>query len=108
MGSIEAAYVSISRYMIENWRDLTWFPLWYGGIPFQNTYPPFLHTSVALAAGLFRTSPAHAHHIVTALLYCPGPTPLYALALRLSGSRSMSFWVAWLYSIISPCLFLMP
>ena len=41
MGSIEAAYISISRYMIENWRDLTWFPLWYGGIPFQNTYRVF-------------------------------------------------------------------
>ena len=47
MGSIEAAYISISRYMLENWRDLTWFPLWYGGIPFQNTYPPLLHALVA-------------------------------------------------------------
>ena len=35
MGSIEAAFISISRYMLDNWRDLTWFPLWYGGIPFQ-------------------------------------------------------------------------
>ena len=48
MGSIEAAYISISRYMLENWRDLTWFPLWYGGIPFQNTYPPLLHALVAV------------------------------------------------------------
>jgi hypothetical protein len=108
MGSIEAAYISISRYMIENWRDLTWFPLWYGGIPFQNTYPPLLHAVVALAAVLFRISPAHAHHIVTAIFYCLGPIALYALALRLSGSRLTSFWIAWVYSIISPCLFLMP
>jgi hypothetical protein len=108
MGSIEAAYISISRYMIENWHDLTWFPLWYGGIPFQNTYPPFLHVLVALAAVLFRISPAQAHHIVTAIFYCLGPIALYALALRLTGSRSTSFWVAWFYSIISPCLFLMP
>ena len=93
MGSIEAAYISISRYMIENWRDLTWFPLWYGGIPFQNTYPPLLHAVVALAAVLFRISPAHAHHIVTAIFYCLGPVALYALALRLTGSRSASFWV---------------
>jgi hypothetical protein len=108
MGSIEAAYISISRYMIENWGDLTWFPLWYGGIPFQNTYPPFLHALVALAAVLFRISPAHAHHIVTAIFYCLGPLALYALALRLTGSRSASFWLSWFYSIISPCLFLMP
>jgi hypothetical protein len=108
MGSIEAAYISISRYMIENWRDLTWFPLWYGGIPFQNTYPPLLHAVVALAAVLFRISPAHAHHIVTAIFYCLGPVALYALALRLTGSRVASFLAGWIYSIISPCLFLMP
>ena len=108
MGSIEAAYIALSRYMIQNWRDLTWFPLWYGGIPFQNTYPPFLHAVVASASVLFRISPAHAHHIVTAIFYCLGPVALYALALRLSGSRWASFWVGWLYSLISPCLFLMP
>ena len=108
MGSIEAAYIAISRYMIGNWRDLSWFPLWYGGIPFQNTYPPFLHTLVALAAAAFRISPAHAHHIVTAIFYCLGPVVLYALALRLTGSRWYSFCGAWIYSILSPCLFLMP
>jgi hypothetical protein len=108
MGSIEAAYLAISRYMIENWTDLTWFPLWYGGIPFQNSYPPFLHAVVALAAALFRISPAHAHHIVTAAFYCLGPVAVYALALRLTGSRWASFWAGWIYSIISPCLFLMP
>ena len=108
MGSIEAAYIAISRYMIENWRDLTWFPLWYGGIPFQNSYPPFLHAVVALASGLFRISPALAHHIVTAIFYCLGPVALYALALRLTGSRWSSFWAGWIYSLISPCLLLMP
>ncbi len=108
MWSIEGAYIAISRYMIENWRDLTWFPLWYGGIPFQNTYPPFLHAVVALAAVTFRTSPAHAHHVVTATFYCLGPVALYALALRLTGSRWYSFWAAWIYSIISPSLFLLP
>src|ERR1700726_809307 len=73
MGSIEAAYISISRYMIENWRDLTWFPLWYGGIPFQNSYPPLLHAIVAVTAGAFRISPALSHHVVTAFMYCVGP-----------------------------------
>jgi hypothetical protein len=108
MWSIEGAYISISRYMIENWRDLTWFPLWYGGIPFQNTYPPFLHALVALAAVSFRMSPAHAHHVVTAVFYCLGPVALYALALRLTGSHWYGFWAGWIYSIISPSLFLLP
>lgn len=108
MGSIEAAYIAISRYMIGNWRDLTWFPLWYGGIPFQNTYPPFLHAIVALVAAAFRISVAHSHHIVTAFFYCCGPIALYALALRFTGSRWYSFVAVWIYSIFSPCLFLMP
>ncbi len=108
MGSIEAAYIAISRYMIGNWRDLTWFPLWYGGIPFQNTYPPFLHAVVALVAAAFRISIAHSHHIVTAFFYCCGPVTLYALAVRLTGSRWYSFVAVWMYSIFSPCLFLMP
>ncbi|HLK22902.1 MAG TPA: hypothetical protein VKT81_28345 [Bryobacteraceae bacterium] len=108
MGSIEAAYIAISRYMIGNWRDLTWFPLWYGGIPFQNTYPPFLHAVVAVTAAAFRISVAHSHHIVTAFFYCAGPIALYALALRLCGSRWYSFVAVWIYSIFTPSLFLMP
>jgi len=107
MGSIEAAFISISRYMGENWRDLTWFPLWYGGIPFQNTYPPLLHAIVAATAGVFRISPALAHHAVTACMYCAGPVTLYFLAARLTGSRWCGFWAGWMYSIFSPSYFLM-
>jgi hypothetical protein len=107
MGSIEAAFISISRYMLDNWRDLTWFPLWYGGIPFQNSYPPLLHAIVAVIAGTFRISPALAHHAVTACMYCAGPLSLYFLALRLSGSRWYAFWAGWIYSIFSPSYFLM-
>lgn len=108
MGSIEAAYIAISRYMTANWRDLSWFPLWYGGIPFQNTYPPLLHASVALASVIASISPARAYHFMTALFYCLGPVALYALAVRLTKSRWCGFWSAWIYSILSPCLFLMP
>ena len=106
MGSIEAAYVSISRYLIENWRDLSWFPLWYGGIPFQNTYPPLLHVIVACAAAWLRISPALAHHAVTAFFYCLGPVALYALAVRLTRSRWYGFWAGLLYSVLSPSAFL--
>ncbi|HEY6392239.1 MAG TPA: hypothetical protein VIX89_13220 [Bryobacteraceae bacterium] len=107
MGSIEAAFISISRYMLDNWRDLTWFPLWYGGIPFQNTYPPLLHGIVAATAGAFRISPASAYHAVTACMYCAGPAALYFLAVRLTGSRWYAFWAGWIYSIFSPSYFLM-
>ena len=106
MGSIEAAYISISRYMLENWRDLTWFPLWYGGIPFQNTYPPLLHALVAGFAAVAGVSPARAHHAVTAMFYCLGPVAVYFLALRLTSSRWFSFWAGLVYSVLSPVGFL--
>src|SRR5271166_3301629 len=106
MGSIEAAYISISHYILDNWRDLTWFPLWYGGIPFQNTYPPLLHFVVAGFAAFAGVSVARAHHIVTAVFYCLGPLTVYLLALRLTGSRWYSFWAGLAYSIVSPSAFL--
>ena len=52
MGSIEGAYIAIARYASQNRGDLSWFPLWYAGIPYQNTYPPLLHLIVAAWAYL--------------------------------------------------------
>jgi len=68
MGSIEAAYIGISRYMLAHWHDYSWFPVWYAGIPAQNTYPPLLHWIVALVALLRGISPVHSHHWVTAIV----------------------------------------
>ena len=108
MGSIEAAYIGISRYMLAHWWDFSWFPVWYAGIPAQNTYPPLLHWMVALAALLRGISPAHAHHWVTAILYCLGPVALFALTLRLSGSPRAAFIAGAIYSALSPSEWLMP
>ena len=66
VGSIAGAYVSIARYISANWGDLTWSPLWYGGVPFQNMYPPLLHVIVAAVVSLTGISPALAHNAVTA------------------------------------------
>jgi len=108
MSSIEGAYIGLARYIAANWPDLSWFPLWYGGIPFQNTYPPLLHLTVAAAAKLFGIAPALAYHAVTAVFYSLGPVTLFFLALRISKSRVYSFAAAALYSLISPAAFLIP
>ncbi len=106
--SIEAAYIAISRYVLENWRDLSWFPLWYAGIPFQNTYPPLLHWLVALAAGAAGISPALAHHAVTASLYCLGSVTVFGLALKLCDDRRTALTAGVLYSLFSPSAWLAP
>src|SRR5574341_2448016 len=66
MGSIEGAYIAIARYASQNWFDLSWFPLWYAGIPYQNTYPPLLHLIVAAFSTVTGLSAAHAYHAVIA------------------------------------------
>jgi hypothetical protein len=106
MGSIEGAYIGISRYAMTHWRDLTWFPLWYDGIPYQNTYPPLLHLGVAFIAWVRGITPAHAYHWTTALAYCLGPVTLFALVRRLSGSRWAGFVAGLIYSTLSPSAWL--
>jgi len=108
MGSIEGAYIGISRYMLAHWHDYSWFPVWYAGIPSQNTYPPLLQWIVSFAAILGGTSTAHAYHWVTALLYCLGPVTLFAMILRLAGSVRAAFIAGALYSAISLSDWLIP
>jgi hypothetical protein len=108
MSSIEGAYIGLARYIAGNWPDLSWFPLWYGGVPFQNTYPPLLHLTVAAVSKLLGMTPALAYHAVTAIFYSLGPVTLFFLALRISKSRVYSFAAAMLYSLSSPSAFLIP
>ena len=102
VGSIAAAYVSIARYISDHWGDLSWSPIWYGGVPFQNMYPPLLHVIVAAVTSIAGISPALAYNAVTAVFYCAGPVTLFWLALRLSGDRRAALVSAVIYSILSP------
>ena len=108
MGSIEAAFIALARYIAGNFRDLTWFPLWYNGIPFQDSYPPLFHSIVALWTNLFRWQPALAYHFVAALFYCIGPVALFLLCLSLSGSRPYSFFAGLTCSVLSPSALVIP
>jgi len=102
MQSIEGAHMGIPRYLAEHWRDLGWFPLWYGGVPYQNTYPPLVRFVVAIVEELTGAAPAVAYHFVIAVFYALGPVTLFWLALRLSRSRVFSFGAALFYSLFSP------
>ncbi len=108
MGSIEATHITIARWALEHWPNLSWFPLWYNGVPYQNTYNPLHHLIVAAVAGLIGITPALAYHAVTAFFYAFGPVTLFWLALRLSGSAGQAFAAGILYSLVSPSAFLIP
>jgi len=107
MSSIEGAYVGISRWLLANWQS-GWFPLWYGGIPAENSYPPLLHVIVAAVAKIAAMPVAQAHHAVGAAFYCLGPVAMFWLVLRLSGSRWKAFISALIFSLLSPSAFLIP
>jgi len=105
MGSIEAAYIGLARYVAHHFSELSWFPLWYGGIPYPDTYPPLLHWIDGLGVAIAGISPGLAYHFVTATIYAAGPAALFWMAWRLCGNRAAAFAAGLLYSLISPtCL----
>ena len=101
MGSIEGVYIGLARYASQHWRDMGWFPLWYGGIPYADTYPPLLHWICALVINLTGVSAGLAHHFVTALAYSLAPVALFWTAWRLCGSRACAFAAGVSYSLVS-------
>jgi len=108
MGSIEGAFMGLARYAIAHRDDLTWFPLWNAGIPYQTTYPPLLPLVVAAVAAWRGTSTAYAYHAVTALAYCLGPVALFALTRRLTSSRWAGFAAGAIWSSVSMSAWLVP
>ena len=108
MGSIESTFIALARYIMEHPWELKWFPWWYGGIPYQNTYPPLLHLLVAAIASVAGISAPLSYHAVTAAAYCLGPVSLFWMGSRLSGRRLPSLAATVLYSVFSPAAFLTP
>ena len=105
MGSIEAAFIGLARYASQHWSDMGWFPLWYGGIPYPDSYPPLLHWICGLVVTVAGVSPGLAYHFVTAMVYSLGPVTLFWMAWRLSGKRECALVAGIGYSLISPtCL----
>ena len=106
MPSIDAAFIGLARYASQHWNDMGWFPLWYGGVPYADSYPPLLHWVCGLVVTLAGVSPGLAYHFVTAMIYCLGPVTLFWMAWRLSGKRECALVAGMGYSLISPTLLL--
>lgn len=103
MGSAEGFYVALARYISAHWDVIWgWWPLWYAGMPFQNTYQPVLHLLSALLATGAPLQPVRAFHIVVAVFYVLGPVTLFWMVTAISGSLASGFLSALLYSLWSP------
>lgn len=108
VSSGDSNFISISRYMLDHWRDSAWWPIWYNGIPGHDSYPPLLHAIVALLAAVERISPALAHHQFATIVYALAPVGIFLLAERVSGSMGTALAAALAFSLVCPSTLLLP
>jgi hypothetical protein len=97
-------FMAISRFIVEHWPHLNWYPWWFNGEPFENTYSPMLHMIDAAFAALFHCSTPRAFNFVTGLFYVTGPAFLFLFAWRVSKHLETSFFAALFYSLFSPAV----
>jgi len=107
-GSGEGYAIAIARYISQHWGNFSWWPLWHCGMPYQNTYVPLLHLTVAAFSTVAGLSAPRAYHILVGLVYSLGPATLYLMLLRLGATRSAAFCSALAYSLFSPSAALFP
>jgi hypothetical protein len=107
-GSTDGPFIAISRYAMEHRGDLSWFPLWFCGMPYRGVYAPLFPHLAAVAALVARSSAASAFHFLAALFYCLGPVTLFWMVRRLSNSTTQGFLAGLLYSSVSPAAIMLP
>jgi hypothetical protein len=96
------SFMAITRFILQHWPHLGWFPWWFAGEPFENTYSPMLPLVDAAFAWITGSSAPHAYNFVTALFYVAGPVCLFLFAWRVSRHLEASFSAALIFSLFSP------
>ena len=104
LGSNEGQFIFLAHVMAQRFGDLSWWPEWACGLPFQNTYLPLLQAMVALFSRISGHSAALSFHQVSSALYCLGPVCVYLLAKGMTRRPGTSFAAAAAYSLFSPCV----
>ena len=79
LSSNEGSFMAISRFLVDRWPDVRWFPFWLNGVPLENTYSPLLQVIDAIVARAAHCSTALAFHAVIAFFYCLGPLCLFQI-----------------------------
>ena len=106
-GSIEAAYISDARFIVDHFPDLSWNPFWYLGFPFEWFYTPLLPGLVALVGKLIGDVPA-AYRIVAATGYAMGPLALYVATREIARSRAAAWFAALAFVFLPSISYLLP
>lgn len=97
------SFMAISRFVEQHFPHLGWFPWWFNGEPFENSYTPMLHLIDAAFAWITGFSTPRAFNFVTGFFFIFGPAFLFYFVWRISGYLETSFLAALAYSLFSPC-----
>ncbi len=108
MQSVEGSFISVTRFLMQHPFQLSWWPFWNAGMPFQHTYFPFLSSLAAVVGRGTGWAPVHAFHVVSALFYCLGPVTLFLMVREISGRTGAALCASLAYSLISPSALLAP
>src|SRR5712691_4817166 len=106
-GSIEAAYITDARFIVDHFPDLTWNPFWYLGFPFEWFYTPLLPGLVALIGKLIDNVPM-AYRLVAATGYALGPAALYIATREIACSRAAAVFAALAFIFLPSISYLLP
>jgi len=106
-GSIEAAYITDARFIVDHFPDLTWNPFWYLGFPFEWFYTPLLPGLVAIIGKLIDDVPA-AYRLVAASGYALGPAALYVATRTVARSRAAAMFAALAFIFLPSVSYLLP
>ncbi len=98
------SFMAISRFIQMHWPHLDWYPWWFAGEPFENSYTPMLHLIDAGVASMAGWSTARAFNFVTGFFFVSGPVFLFLFSWRISRFLETSFFAALIYSLFSPSL----
>ncbi len=104
--SMQGFWIAIAR-LADGWWAPSWWPYWFGGMPFEFTYAPMVPWLAAVLGGAGLPL-GRALHCVLAIAYCAGPVALFFMARQLSGRAGWSFVAAALYALWSPAELLLP
>ena len=106
-GSIESAYITDARFIVQHFPDLSWNHLWYLGFPFEWFYTPLLPALVAVVGKLIDNVPA-AYRLVAAAGYALGPAALYVATREIARSRAAAVFAALAFIFLPSISYLLP
>lgn len=108
MHSMHGFWMALARMSDVHWLRPSWWPYWFGGMPFECTYAPLIPGSMAAYARLTGVSAAAAFQTVAGLVFCLEPVILYLLAWRFSRAPVWSLIAAAVYTLAAPTELLLP